>query len=186
LNEAKMKHLIAILIVAFIFSCKETPTYNPFDDQYSISINHLKKNNCDTVMAGCGYFNLIEREGKLRMYYQIYGDASNEVVAKGFEYYIDTIEFRNWSTLRDTTGYPYESILDSIASLSFNENKIDNDFRKFGYRVFERKRDRIHLLNSQTNDTLKLKIKAFAIERTASAVRGFSDFRMPPRDAIPY
>ena len=49
--------LILMTVVSFT-SCEREPTYNPFDQEFDISIKQVIRNGCDTLSAGSGYFNL--------------------------------------------------------------------------------------------------------------------------------
>ncbi|MFT6338301.1 MAG: hypothetical protein ACJATI_005073 [Halioglobus sp.] len=108
-----MKEIVFGLILVCFLSCKEKPNYNPFDDQFDVSIRALGQNNCDTISAGCGYFNLSRSNGRLRPYYQVFREPFDEVDAKGFTYYVDTIQLlEKESSIRSRKG--------SLLQLPFN------------------------------------------------------------------
>ena len=166
--------LIFILLIVFI-SCKEKPTYNPFDDQFNVSVRQLVRDKRDTISAGCGYFNLRKNSGRFRPYYQIYADDFHEVVAKGFDLYIDTFK----------TQKPYDKPfvrqqMDSILDLPINRKIIDMELGKFGYRVISRDSSIIKIANKATNDTVTERIETFTTPYHRYITRGITYFKSPP------
>ncbi|MCL7753489.1 hypothetical protein [Polaribacter sp. Z022] len=114
-----MKRIILIsFCLFFFFNCKEKPTYNPFDDQFELDRNELIKSGMDTVIVGCGYYNLTFKSKKFSPFYQYHFDDDNEVLAKGFIYIIDSIHSKT-------------SNLDSIKSLNYSLLDINNNLKKF-------------------------------------------------------
>lgn len=83
--------LFDLSIVLLLVSCEIQPNYDPFDDRFNISVEKIIADGCDTVSAGCGYFNLTRTDGILNPYYQIYQEDFDEVVAKGFDFIVDTL-----------------------------------------------------------------------------------------------
>ena len=83
--------LFDLFILLLLVSCDITPNYDPFDDQFNVSVDKIIANGCDTISAGCGYFNLTRTDGLLNPYYQIYQKNFDQVVAKGFDFIVDTV-----------------------------------------------------------------------------------------------
>ena len=86
-----MKKSFIFFILIISIGCKPSPTYNAFDKEFDISINQVVNDGCDTIPVGCGYFNFRQKKGRLKNYYQVYLNDWNEVVAKGFDYSLDTL-----------------------------------------------------------------------------------------------
>jgi len=148
-----MKLTIILLFFVVILSCKEKPTYNPFDDQYNVAVSELVKDNCDTLSAGCGYFNLIQRSGRFKTYYQTFMEKPNHVVAKGFSYVIDSFE-----TQKDISLRINDSFTDSILDLPINQQALDNELKKFDYKIYKRAFDNVFIINDKINDTIRVSI----------------------------
>ena len=166
------KIIVNIIIVISIISCKEKPNYNPFDEQFDVSVNTLIRDNCDTISAGCGYFNLVKREGKLKPYYQVYMEDFSEVVAKGFSYEIDTFRIRNFKDI-----YTNEIKLDSIKNLPIDKEEFNKEFGKFGYKINSRVNSSIQIVNAQLMDTIDLELDAYPIYGNRYLARGIGYFK---------
>jgi len=147
--------LLLYILILIIISCKEKPNYNPFDDQFDVSVSALTTNGVDTVSAGCGYFNLIQKKQNFRTYYQVFIEDYDEVVAKGFAYNIDTIALVN----RKPHDYS-SSFMDSIYNLPFDEVKFEKEIQKFGFQNVGKKENSI-IIRSKELDTIKLNIYGF-------------------------
>jgi len=172
-----MKFIIKILcitsiVISCFFSCKEKPTYNPFDNQFNVSVRSLIRDNCDTISAECGYYNLTKREGKLRPYYQIYDEEFYEVVAKGFIYPMDTFKVEEFVDI-----YTSKSLIDSVAYLPINEEELNEEFWKFGYVIYQRYQDTIQIVNAENKDTIELKLSVFPVNYNRSIARGIGYFK---------
>lgn len=89
-----MKKNIIFLILIISISCKPSPTYNAFDKEFDISIRDVKNDGCEKITVGCGFYNLQQKKGRLRNYYQVYVEDLNDVVAKGFVYFLDTLKVK--------------------------------------------------------------------------------------------
>ena len=174
-----MKTVIKIFIVITVFSCKEKPNYNPFDDQFNVSVHCLAQDNCDSISAGCGYYNLIQRKGKLRTYYQIelFNDPTH-VVAKGFDYNIDTFKVKN--------AFPYfrQPLADSVINLPLKIADLNQEFGRFGYKVFSRDDDIIQLFNPELNNKVDIRIVIHYIDEQ-HITRGFDYFKSKRRTQKP-
>lgn len=150
-------HILIVIFTSFIiFACKEKPTYNPFDDQYNVSVNQLIKDNCDSISAGCGYFNLIQRSGRLKTYYQTFLEEPNKVVAKGFSYTIDSFQVQ----INHGRIYTNKTYIDSIENLSINNELLNKELQVFGYKMYRRDHDTILITNDRKHDTIQLYIRA--------------------------
>lgn len=71
-------------------SCKEKPTYNPFDNQFNIDESYFAKDKLDTIWDTCGYYTLLKKEDDLNIQYGYFGDV---LQGKGFNIDIDTTKF---------------------------------------------------------------------------------------------
>jgi hypothetical protein len=129
-----MKNLfLFVLISIFLFACKPTPTHNPFDDVFDVSVHQLIEEGCDTVNAGCGYVNFITRRKKFRTYYQVYGgDSFYKAVAKGFDYSMDTFQIPS-SKVSDT------KYIDSLIQKPFDFSGLEFELSQFDYHFFTNK-----------------------------------------------
>jgi len=145
-----VKVCVFISSIIFIYGCRQTPNYNPFDDQFSISTKELARNGCDTIPAGCGYFNLQEPTGKFRVYYQVHIDNYEEVLAKGFTYIVDTFKMKKPNDL------PNDILFDSICNLPFKIEPLQKEIDKFNYSVVYLKDHIVILSNKELLDTVYL------------------------------
>lgn len=167
--------ILKILLLLSMISCKEQANYNPFDEQFDVSVSKLIKDNCDTISAGCGYFNLIKREGKLKPYYQIFIEDFHQVVAKGFSYPIDTFRDVNFEAF-----YSDNSKIDSLLRLPLNEEAMNKEFRHYGYAINSRDKASIQIVNSQISDTINLELDFYPVFENQYFVRGIEYFKSPP------
>lgn len=139
-----------VILIGFFCSCQEEPNYNPFDDQFNVLLYSLARDKCDTITAGCGWFNLTQSEGRLRTFYQVELDVSSEVLAKGFQYHLDTFHLM---PARD--GFDYE-LADSIWNLPIDEDELNRELSVYDYEFLCRDENEIQLINRQLNDTIFL------------------------------
>lgn len=151
--------------VLIVISCKEKSNYNPFDNQFNVSVKNLLKDECDTVFVSCGYINLVNNEDELNPFYQVHYDDFYNVVAKGFEYKIDT--FKTIELIENQ---------DSSINLPFDEAKFENEINKYGYSILFRDQEDIIISNFQNNDTIQLKIVTRTDLNKNSVYRNISYF----------
>lgn len=169
-----MKNIIVkALIVMSLISCKESPNYNPFDEQFDVSVKKLIDDNCDTISAGCGYFNLIKRDGKLRPYYQVYIDDFDQVVAKGFTLEIDTFVESDLNNLRS-----YKWKVDSILSLPLDREELNQEFGVFGYTISSIEKGEIQIVNPRKIDTVHLELNVYPIDESFRLIREVGYFKL--------
>tara|TARA_R110002124_G_scaffold232544_1_gene397593 strand:- start:45 stop:560 length:516 start_codon:yes stop_codon:yes gene_type:complete len=150
-----MKKSIIILIFITLNSCKPSPTYNAFDKEFNISIREVTKDGCDTISAGCGWFNLQQKKGRLRNYYQIYLDDWNNVVAKGFDYFLDTLIVK---------GEKDYNKIRSIKISNKNITELNSELEKYGYKFQDQKEGKyennfVQIINEISKDTVELDIQ---------------------------
>lgn len=138
-----------IILVFITINCNRTKAHNPFDNDFSISIKEFISNGCDTISAGCGYFNLQEKAGDFRIYYQIYDENNDEVLAKGFTYYLDTFKM-------ERPKHPNEAIFDSISNLPIKIDSLIIELAKFNYSVLDTNKNVISVTNIEILDTIYL------------------------------
>lgn len=119
-------------------SCQPDPSYNPFDSSFDINVQSLIRDDCDTVSAGCGYFNLNKHFGNYSVYYQTYMEEPNTVVAKGMRIYLDTV------AIRYDMEHEHDSTMKFVWYTPIDTSKIDDLLKNF-----ELKR------SNQVNETLE-------------------------------
>mgnify|MGYP000005825692 CR=1 FL=1 len=135
-----MKRIILILISTItLFSCKQRPTYNPFDDQFNIDESYFSKDGLDTIRDTCGYYCLEKKDTNFSIFYAYYLD---DLIGKGFNFNIDTIKIKK--------EYKYE-ILDSINSLAFNPKKLNLALKKFNYEFYKKNKNQVLIINKNQN-----------------------------------
>ena len=160
-----------LIIIGFFFisviGCKEKPTYNPFDDQFNVSVKQLVKDGCHQVSAQCGYFNFIQNEGKGNVYYQIFIEEPKVVVGKGFEYIVDTIELLNKERFFEQ--------LDSINLKPVNLVDLDLYLSEYNFAAIIQEGEKIGIVDEYFGDTINLKIRS-NLEGENMVVRRISYF----------
>ena len=166
-----MKKLIYLLIFISLTSCKEKPNYNPFDNQFNISIKSLTKDDCDTISAGCGYFNLTQKNEKLKTYYQVYLEDFNKVVAKGFSYALDTFQLNIPNGVVDN-----KPLVDSIMTLPIDREQSNEEFGRHGYKIHSRNGRSFLITNIEILDTIKLEMKHNLVLDSQHLIRYFDYF----------
>lgn len=166
----------ALLLCLGIIFYKHTPTYNPFDDVFDIDTHQLTQ--CDTISAGCGYFNFQPRNDKrLKMSYQIFCD---NVVAKCFTYAEDTIPIPE--------KYNQENYIDSIKNLPIDIKEFNEALSEFDYvyldKIMEKYVDtyypKIRIIHKNHLDTASL-YWDISEEDSTKLIRTISYFKGKPR-----
>jgi len=137
------KCIIIFSLLALVLSCKQKPTYNPFDDQFNIDESYFIKDNLDTIWDTCGYYGIVKINDQSKMSY-VY--QSNKLIGKYYQFNIDTIEVKK-KVLYDSSEY------DSLTSLPINQKKLNNSLKHFNYKFYGQKGKNIYLIN---NDTKKI------------------------------
>jgi len=150
----KKNNAVAFIILMLVFACcKEEPSYNPFDEQFNVSVSQVVKNECDTIPAGCGYINLKEKEGRGRTYYQVSYDFFDEVVAKGFIYDVDTFEVDYYQ------GYYLDrKLVDSLKQFFIPTEHLNKNLSKYEYSFLDRSDNIVRISNTRKQDTIELKV----------------------------
>ncbi len=147
-----MKYITLFIFFITFFSCKERPNYNPFDDQFNISKDYLIEDNCDTINATCGYYNLIQKGGKLKTFYQYYDeDNTSHLIAKGFTYNLNIIRYKSVLEM-------YYILRDSLLDLPINEKEVEDELNTFGYGILYISSDSMVIVNDNEKDTILLNI----------------------------
>ena len=174
-TQYKKKTMLPLILLAFFSSCKEEPNYNPFDDQFNVSVESILVNGCDTISAGCGWLNFQVKSGKLRPYYQVdSGEDFYRVVAKGFEYYVDTIK------LKGNAFYSNVKLQDSILNLPFNKIELNSELRRFGYEILSIDSNRINVVNQVKKDTANLRLDVFLLADSSLVGRRIDYYKPKP------
>ncbi|MFK7903733.1 MAG: hypothetical protein AB8B69_01345 [Chitinophagales bacterium] len=173
--KEKFIKLLSLLFVFIILLThyKTTPSYNPFDNQFDISIYKLIADDCDTVRSECSYWNFMQKKGRFKTYYQFYGNGT-KVVAKGGFYIIDTlITADNGLCLYD------EACKDSLLNLPIYIPDLNRELEEFGYELLERGdyeywvgfvEKRVGIVNKKVQDTIQLEVDIFTLERSRTRV----------------
>ena len=137
--------LINLSIVLLLVSCKMKPNFDPFDDQFNVSVDKIIADGCDTISAGCGYFNLTRTDGLLNPYYQIHQEDFNEVVAKGFDFIVDTI-----------VADEYGNDLRLFEWIPEYTNAFEEALDAYGYELQKTTDSSIVIVNKEKLDTIEL------------------------------
>lgn len=147
----KFKYICCLFLL--LTSCENPPTYHPFEGESNISIKKLMDGQCDTISAGCGYYNIYKGKSGFTPYYQVY--QFEKVVAKGFKYDIDTIGIRTSNQI----------IKDSILHLPIDKSNMDSYLNKYGYRIHFVSENSIHIIN-KSDDIIKLPVRIDSLDNT--------------------
>ena len=135
-----MKNYILIMFCfTVLIGCKQKPTYNPFDDQFSFDESYFIKDKLDTIRDICGYYSLVKKDSNFDIYYGYYLD---DFIGKGFSFKIDSIKLKK--------EYKYE-ILDSINSLKFNPKKLNLALKRFNYKFHKQIKNQVLIINKSQN-----------------------------------
>jgi hypothetical protein len=139
-----------------------------------VSINELTENVFDTVFAECGYINLQESSGNFRVFYQVHIDDLETVLGKGFTYIVDTFVIEKSNILQ------YDSLFDSLCNLPYETEVLENEIRKYNYRISEQNGPIITLLNEEVSDTIfmGLEVEQSFTENEMIVVRRFNYFKL--------
>jgi hypothetical protein len=175
-----MKIFYFILVATLLITCrqldsnKEMPTYNPFDEQFNVWVPALKMNNCELHSAQCGYWNLENTKHRLRTYYQYFDENPNKIVAKGFNYIIDTLPLPQ--NLKGTfSGREAGSFLE----IPFDEIALNKELSRFNYQIIEVKEWEILISNENRADTVSLDYVTYGVNTDSTFVREINYFKTP-------
>lgn len=125
-----------------IWSCKEKPTYNPFDSQFNIDKSELLKDGMDTIIDGCGYYSYGFIKRKFTPLYHYHFDYNNgKLLGKGFYYIVDSIQ-------------SFTTNIDSIKNLHYDLKHLNQKLRKFNFRI-EKKNGQLTVKNNDNSTTFK-------------------------------
>ncbi|WP_375562416.1 hypothetical protein ACE193_07665 [Bernardetia sp. OM2101] len=171
----------ALLLCLGIMFYKQTPTYNPFDDVFDIDTNQLVE--CDTIIGSCGYINFQPKTKKrLKVYYQIYAEDINDVVAKGFCYEEDTFLIPSHCN--------HQILSDSLDNLPIDIKEFNHAIEKFDYvyldKIMEKNIDtyspKIRISHKNNLDTVRTSLYWHVSEEDSTkAIRTISYFKSKPR-----
>ncbi len=148
----KFKIILISITSLILHSCQDAPTYNPFDQEFDVSIRQVINNGCDTISAGCRYYNLAEQSSPSWMYYQVHDDEFYEVVAKGFVYHMDTF------TIMKFEDYYKSNMRNSILNLEIIQSDLNRQIEEYNYTYLDRQEDKVLILNRELHDTIKLRV----------------------------
>lgn len=140
--------LINLSIVLLLVSCKMKPSYDPFDDRFDVSVDKIIADGCDTISAGCGYFNLTRTDGILNPYYQVYQEQFDQVVAKGFNFIVDTVAVDE-----------YEHDLRLFEWIPEKTKVFEQAMNTYGYELLNKTDSFIVIVNKQKVDTVELQMR---------------------------
>ena len=137
--------LVDSFILLLLVSCEITPNYDPFDDRLNVSVDKIIANGCDTISAGCGYFNLTRTDGLLNPFYQIYQEDFEQVVAKGFDFIVDTVV---------VDEYEYDlRLFEWIPEYTMT---FEEALEPYGYELQKTTDSSIVIINKEKLDTIEL------------------------------
>lgn len=167
--------LMLVILMFLQIACKDEPTYDPFDDVFDVSIRKLIKEGCDTLPAGCNYYNLIEKSVTSRMYYQVYGEDFSDVVAKGYVYHIDTFRIKNKKDF-----YRNDDLQDSLLQVPFDISLFNKAISKYKYSYLDREKEVLRILNNEIQDTVILRFNLAETYHPEYVVRNLEYFITNP------
>jgi hypothetical protein len=160
-----MKILLYIAFIFTIMGCRPSPDYNPFNEQYDVLVSEIVQNGCDTISAGCGYYNLQVAEGRFRPFYQIFIDDSDKVLAKGFTYYEDTVQVDGIEAHYD------EALMESLLSKPIDLTRFNAELAKYGYQVLSKSGRQIRIGSAEGGSIIDLDIEFNTIEEDSLVIR---------------
>lgn len=115
----KFTYIICLLCI--LSSCRQEPSYNPFDNQFDLVTSEFSEADLDTAIVGCGFYNLYPRNKRFTPFYQFYFEEE-ALQAKGFVYFIDTIYCKKYN-------------MDSIEQVHFNLSEVNEHLKKFDKHI---------------------------------------------------
>ena len=160
-----MRIAIYIALIFTIVGCKPSPDYNPFNEQYDVSVSDIVKNGCDTISAGCGYYNLQVKEGRLRPFYQIFLDDSDEVLAKGFTYYEDTVLVDGIETHYD------DNLIEALLSKPLDSARFNSELSKYNYHYLGKAGRKIKIGSADGGSIIDLYLDLNTVEEDSIVIR---------------
>lgn len=164
-----MRYFFYLVSLTTLFCCESSPNYNPFDEQFDISLRTLKGDGIDTIGMECGFITMEQAiPGRLKVYYQTHYDFNinkDEVVAKGFNYYLDTLYNIPYSKKRK----------DSLNKVLIDLSVLNQSLRTYGYYAVEIDK-KYRLINNRNNDTLVMSLFNKFDVKESKVIREFSFF----------
>lgn len=151
--------LVASFILLLLVSCEITPNYDPFDDRFNVSVDKIIANGCDSISAGCGYFNLTRTDGLLNPYYQIYQEDFDQIVAKGFDFIVDTVVVDE-----------YEDDLRFFAWTPEYTMAFEEALEAYGYKLQKTTDSSIVIVNKEKLDTIELAKRVSYLDTTHAQI----------------
>ena len=145
-----MRIIIYIALIFTIAGCKPSPDYDPFNEQYDVSVRDIVMDGCDTISAGCGYFNLQVKEGRLRPYYQIFIEDFDEVLAKGFNYYEDTVLVAEIENQFD------DNLMETLLRKPIDSIRFNEELARYNYHFLGKVGRQIKIGSVDDGSTLNL------------------------------
>ena len=170
-------YLIITIITIFLFSMfreKPKPTYDPFDDLFQVDTRQFVRDNCDTIPAGCGYYNLAKIENDFAVYYQIYRFGSSNIEAKTFVFWIDTF------LMSMENDYP--NFLDTLPISASRINRLEEIIQNFNFSVDSITKGKVKIVSHNKADTFLLGVHTYLerYEPRPVYVRQLGVFRAAP------
>jgi len=179
----RVKLFLSLTITFSLIGCSKESTYNPFDTEYDISVRQVIRNGCDTISAGCHYYNLRQQTKPSYMYYQVHSDNFYDVVSKGFIYHIDTF------TIAKFDNYYKSAHRDSILDMPFSIRNLDRELEKYNYSYLDKIEEinlgmsekSVRIINRQIDDTLALRLNLAETNIRNKYVRNVEYFAVKPK-----
>ena len=139
-NKTMKKYILLINCFIFLLSCKQKPSYNPFDNQFNIDESYFIKDGLDTIWDTCGYYGVVKINNHSKMSYVYQYD---NLIGKYYHFYIDTINVKE-KIIYDSNNY------DSLNSLPLNKISLNKSLKKFNYKFYKQKGKIVYIINNNS------------------------------------
>jgi hypothetical protein len=126
---------ILLLGLAFYFTPRPKPSFNPFDNQFNVLFEDVVKEKCDKVNIGCGEFALTKNINNKTVFYRFF--QLDYSYAKGLLLNIDTIKYDKNSM--ENEAYKKQVIFDVPIDFGFIAKEMA--FFKVKLAKIERKKE---------------------------------------------
>ena len=135
------KYFFLISCFTFLLSCKQKPTYNPFDSQFNIDESYFIKDKLDTIWDGFGYYGIVKKVNKQSNMSYVY--HYDDLIGKYYHFYIDTIKSKQ-KIIYDSNNH------DSLNSLPLNQINLNESLKKFNYKFYGQNGRIVYIINNNS------------------------------------
>ena len=148
-----MKSLLyfSILNCFLLASCSKTPSYNPFDDDFDVSADDLRRAGCHIATLGEYSIQFEQCNDRFRPYYLLSDTDLTKAYAKGFSYPVDK-HFLPYRMCSDGTEE------DSIQGIPIDIEEFKSAIAPYDYQVIAYEHPAIEITNINHADTIRLTI----------------------------